>query len=189
MIRELTRRIRFWRDVDRLGPDIPWTHWRLHFPKLAEALCRRKFANFGEGAEFRPGAYAVACSNIRLGRRVVIRPGCMLFSDPRKGAQGIDIEDDVMLGSTVHIYVANHRFDDLSRPPIDQGHQPSQGVTLRKGAWIGAGAILLPGVEIGANAVIGAGSVVTRPVPPGLVAAGNPARVIRAIAGRTSDQC
>jgi acetyltransferase-like isoleucine patch superfamily enzyme len=181
VINEIRRRIEFWRDADRLGPDIPWTHWRLHFPELAKELCRRKFAHFGEGAEFRPGAFAVACSNIRLGRRVVIRPSCMLFSDPRKGADGIDIEDDVMLGSAVHIYVANHRFDDLSRPAIDQGHQPARGVTIRKGAWVGAGAIVLPGVEVGANAVVGAGSVVTRSVPPAVVAAGNPARVIRVI--------
>jgi acetyltransferase-like isoleucine patch superfamily enzyme len=187
MISALIRRIRFWRGADRLGPDVPLTHWRLHFPELAQALCRRKFASFGEGAEFRPGAFAVACSNIRLGRRVIVRPGCMLFSDPRNGEEGIDIGDDVMLGSAVHIYVANHRFDDLSRPAIDQGHQHSQGVIIHEGAWVGAGTIVLPGVEIGANAVVGAGSVVTRSVPPAVVAAGNPARVIRTIGQVRSD--
>lgn len=181
MIAALLQRIDFWRTADRLGPDIPWTHWQLHFPRLARTLCRQKFAWFGEGAEFRPGAYAVGCSNIRLGRRVVIRPNCMLFSDPREGAEGIEIEDDVMLGSAVHIYVANHRFDDPSRPSIDQGHQPSRAVVVRSGAWIGASTILLPGVEIGANAVVGAGSVVTKSIPARVIAAGNPARVIREI--------
>ena len=84
-----------------------------------------------------------------------------------------------MLGSGVHVYVGNHRFDDTSRPIIDQGHAVAQPVVLEQGCWIGANAIILPGVRVGRNAVVGAGSVVTRSVAAGVVAAGNPARVIR----------
>lgn len=174
----LTERVRFWRSADRIGQDIPWTHWRLHFKPTMRALCESKFKRFGDAAEFRPGAYAITCSNISLGRRVVIRPGTMLFADE---SAGITIEDDVMLGSGVHIYVGNHRFSDAAIPVIDQARSPSQAVVLARGCWIGANAILLPGVTIGENSVIGAGSVVTRSIEPRVLAAGNPARVIRSV--------
>ena len=101
------------------------------------ALATQKFQQFGLEAEFRPGAYAVTCSKIKLGNRVVIRPGTMLFADPRNTNEGeILIEDDVMLGSGVHIYVANHRFDNPNQSLIkDICHlKPSscaKGVGLR----------------------------------------------------------
>ena len=178
---EMLTRIRFWRNADRLGPDIPWTHWRLHFRSTMSALCQAKFRYFGEGAEFRPGAYAVTCSKISLGRRVVVRPGTMLFADPRPGEGAITIEDDVMMGSGVHIYVANHRFDKSDVPIIDQGHLEPESVTLKRACWLGAHVIILPGVVVGEGAVVGAGSVVTANVPGGVMAAGVPARVIRRI--------
>jgi acetyltransferase-like isoleucine patch superfamily enzyme len=175
---ELGERIRFWRAADRIGPDIPWTHWRLHFKQTMTELCRRRFAHFGAEAEFRPGAYAVHCRQIRIGDRVVIRPGTMLFADP---AATITIESDVLIGSGVHMYVGNHEFHDPSVPIIDQGRLPSRPVVLRRGCWIGANAVLLPGVTIGENAVVGAGSIVTRDVPSRVVVAGNPAKVIRSL--------
>lgn len=145
-------------------------------------LATQKFRRFGSGAEFRAGAYAVTCSKIELGNRVVIRPGTMLFADPRNTSDGeILIEDDVMLGSGVHIYVANHRFDNPGLPIIDQGHMPSKTVILRKGCWIGANAIILAGVEVGENAVVGAGSVVTKNVPAKCLALGSPAHVVKEI--------
>lgn len=181
MLYEILSRFRFWSHADRLGPDVPLNHWRLHFKSTMLQLCERKFARFGSGAEFRPGAYAVGCSKISLGARVVIRPGCMLFADPRDGGAGIVINDDVMLGSGVHIYVHNHRFEDTAEPIINQGHYPSRAVVIERGAWVGANSVLLPGVVVGENAVIGAGSVVTKSVPPRCVAAGNPARVIKTL--------
>jgi len=180
-IREIIERIRYWRNADRIGPDVPWTHWRLHFKSSMEALCHKKFKHFGNGAEFRPGAYAVVCSKIALGDRVVIRPGTMLFADPREDGSGITIEEGAMLGSGVHIYVANHSFDDPDKMIIDQVHTKSEPVLLRKGCWIGANVTILPGVEIGENAVVGAGSIVTNSIPPRALAIGNPASVIKQI--------
>lgn len=174
MLFDIAERIRFWRSADRIGPDIPWTHWRLHFKSTMRALCHRRFRRFGEGAEVRPGAYAIMCSQISIGNRVVIRPGTMLFAD---ASAGITIDDDVLIGSGVHIYVGNHRFSD-ALPIIDQGHSPSRDVTLRRGCWIGANAMLLSGVTIGVGAVIGAGSVVRESVPDGAVAVGNPAQLL-----------
>ncbi len=180
-LHELRERWNYWVSADRIGPDIVASHWRLHIKSLMRELCQRKFRYFGKDAEFRPGAYAICCSKISLGDRVVIRPGCMLFADPRECGGSITIEDDVMLGSSVHIYVANHRFDNPEIPIIDQGHLPSMSVVLKRGCWIGAGSIVLPGVTVGQNAVVGAGSVVTRDVQRATVVAGNPARVIREI--------
>lgn len=178
---ELLARIKFWRTEDRIGPDIPWTHWRLHFKSSMKQLCSRKFARFGEGAEFRPGAYAIECSKILIGANVVIRPATMLCADPLTPGPGITIEDDVMLGPGVQIYVVNHLFNNPELAIIHQGYTACSPVVLRSGCWIGANSIILPGVEIGRNAVVGAGSVVTRSVPPGVVVAGNPAKFIRAI--------
>jgi acetyltransferase-like isoleucine patch superfamily enzyme len=182
MMRELIARLRFFYTADRIGPDIPLTHFLLHFKYTGEKLCRSKFRSFGEGADFRPGAYAEACSKISIGKNVVIRPGSFLFADPRLNGGEILIEDNVLIGPGVHFYVNNHEFSDSSKPIIGQGYpsaNPKDGIVVRNGSWIGAGAILLPGVEIGANSVIGAGSVVTRSIPHKTLAVGNPCRIVR----------
>jgi len=175
---ELVQRINFWENADRIGPDIPYTHWRLHFKSTMRQLCQKKFKHFGKDAEVRPGAYAVCCSKISLGQRVIVRPGSVLQADPRDGESGIIIEDDVMLGQGVSIYVNNH-FYRSRIPIIDQGYYKSEGVKIKKGAWVGANVVILPGVTIGLNAVVGAGSIVTRSIPDRVVVAGNPARIIK----------
>lgn len=173
---ELFKRILFWNNADRIGPDIPTTHWKLFFPRKARKFCVEKFKEFDEGAEFRPGAYAVNCCRISIGKRVVIRPNTMLF-----GSSNITIEDGVLIGSGVHVYTANHNFSNPNIPIIDQMHSPGKGVRLKKGCWIGANVIILPGVTIGINSVVGAGSIVTKNVPDRVVVAGNPAKQIKKI--------
>lgn len=181
IISELPGRIRFWKRTDRIGPDIPLTHWRLYFKTAMQKLCKRKFYHFDDTAEFRPGAYAVACSKISIGKRVVIRPGTHLFGEAKNLDISIMIEDDVLVGGGVHFYVNNHAFDNPDIPIIDQGHTAAQRITLKKGCWIGANVIILPGVTIGHNSVVGAGSVVTKSVPDKVVVAGIPAKIIRYI--------
>jgi acetyltransferase-like isoleucine patch superfamily enzyme len=179
---ELARRISFWMKADRIGPDVPLTHWKLHFKSSMRKICLQKFSFFGEGADFRPGAYAEACSKISIGANVVIRPGTFLFADPSNGGAGITIEDDVLIGAGVHFYTNNHQFINPNIPIIRQAYRPVSGddrIIVRRGSWIGAGVIILPGVEIGENAVIGAGTIVTKPVPPRVVFVGNPGRVIK----------
>lgn len=182
----LIKRMKFWLRTDRIGPDILGTYWMLFFPKSMQRLCKKKFQLFSDSAEFRPGAYAVGCSRIKIGNRVIIRPGVMLFGDSEALSTSITIEDDVMMGCGVHIYINNHKFDDPDKPLIDQGYYPDEPVILKKGCWIGANAILLPGITVGENAVIGAGSIVTRSVPDRMVAAGNPARIIKKIGPPTT---
>ena len=164
--------------------DIPTTYWRLYFKSTMNNLCKYKFAEFGEGAEFRPGAFAEACSKIFIGRNVVIRPGTFLFADPREGGGTITIEDDVLIGPGVHLYTNNHEYKNPYIPIINQGYPPaslSDSIILRKGTWIGAGVIILPGIEVGENCVIGAGSIVTKSIPPRTVFAGSPAIMIKQI--------
>jgi len=181
-VTELLRRIRYWHHADRIGPDILLTHWRLYFKSTMIKLCKNKFKRFGEGSEFRPGSYAEACSKIEIGNNVVIRPGTFLFADPTEGGAGIIIEDKVLIGCGVHFYTNNHEFSDVSKPIFDQDYpEPklTNAIILRRGCWIGAGVIILPGVDVGENAVIGAGTVVTKSVPPKVVFAGNPGKVIK----------
>ncbi len=178
LLKEIYKKIVFCHKADRIGPDMPFSHWKLHFKSSMQKLCRRKFKRFAEGADFRAGAYAVHCSNISIGKNVVVRPSTMMFAD--EFAQ-ITIEDNVMMGAGVHFYVNNHKFDRRDIPLIDQGYYPSADIVIKNGAWIGANSIILPGVVIGLNSVIGAGSVVTKSIPDYSIAVGNPAKVIRVI--------
>lgn len=171
-------KIKFWLCCDRIGPDIPLTHWLLFSNRLGRWICRKKFKQFSEGACVRPGVYAICCSKIELGKCVVLRPGVRLFADPREGGEGISIGDKVLIGSSVHMYVSNHNYEDKDKPIYDQGHSESQGIVIKKGAWVGANVTILPGVCIGENSVVGAGSVVTKSIPDFSTAVGNPAKLI-----------
>lgn len=181
MFSQIIKKYKFDLGTDRIGPDVPFTHWKLFLQKKMLSLCKKKFKKFSSTAQFRPGAYAIGCSKIEIGNRVVVRPGCMFFGESDSLDASIIIEDDVMMGSGVHIYIHNHKFDRTDIPLIDQGYYEDKAVILRKGCWIGANSIILPGVEIGENTVIGAGSVVTKSFPNSVVAAGNPARIIKQI--------
>ena len=178
---EIFKKRKFDLKADRIGPDVPFTHWRLYYKKKMVNLCKKKFKKFSDTAQFRAGAYAIGCSKIEIGNRVVIRPGTMLFGDCVNLETSIIIEDDVLMGSGVHIYVNNHKFDNPNVALIDQGHYPAKSVTLKQGCWLGANVIVLPGVTIGQNSVVGAGSIVTKSIPDRVVAVGNPAKIISKI--------
>ena len=178
---DLIKKIKFDLKADRIGPDVPFTHWRLYFKKSMVRLCKLKFMHFSDNSEFRAGAYAVCCSNISIGSRVVIRPGTMLFAEPLDNGATITIEDDVLIGSCVHIYTGNHAFERLDVPIIDQGHRPFGSIVLKRGSWISANVTILAGVTIGENSVIAAGSVVTKSIPSGVLAAGVPAKIVKRI--------
>ena len=107
----------------------------------------------------------------RVGKGVFINFGCTFLD---RG--GITSEDDVVLGAGVQLRTENHPEN-----PEQRHNVYTRPILLRKGAWIGAGALILPGVTVGEHAIVGAGSVVTRDVPDGMIVAGNPARVIRPI--------
>ncbi len=108
---------------------------------------------------------------ITLGKKVFINSGCMLMD---RG--GITLEDGVFIGPNVNIITENHAEDPELRHNVY-----TKPIHLKRNVWVGAGAIILPGVTIGENAIVGAGSVVTKDVPANTIAGGVPAKVIREI--------
>jgi acetyltransferase-like isoleucine patch superfamily enzyme len=119
---------------------------------------------------------AINPRNIRVGSNVAINHGVFLL-----GRTGITIGNDVVLSARCMLIDGGLALDD-SAPTVERAHSEAP-IVLEDGAWIGAGAIVLAGVTIGRNSIVGAGSVVTRDVPPDAVVAGNPARVIRRPSG------
>lgn len=174
----LFRRIRFWATEPRIGPDMPLTHWRLHFPELGRKLAEGKLARFGSGSSLRPHCYLVRTDRIEIGARVVIRPQTTIMAND---IARIVIGDDVLIGSGVHFYAANHSFERTDIPIASQGHEKAEDIVVEDDVWIGAGAIILPGVRIGRHSVVAGGSVVTKSVPPFTVYGGVPARKLRDI--------
>ncbi len=109
--------------------------------------------------------------NIHLGKGVFINSGCR-FQDQG----GITIGDYSLIGHNVVLATLNHNLN-----PEKRGNLIPSPIKIGKRVWIGSNTTVLPGITIGDNAVIGAGSVVTKDVPENMVAAGNPARVIKSI--------
>ena len=108
---------------------------------------------------------------IRLGKNVFINHACSFLD-----LCPITIEDDVMIGPKVNLITENHPLD-----PKDRKTVLLKPIVVRRNAWIGAGATILPGVTIGENAVVAAGAVVSRDVPPNSIVAGIPAKVIKMV--------
>lgn len=104
-----------------------------------------------------------------LGKNVFINHACSFLD-----IGGIVIEDDVMIGPRVNITSEGHPLD-----PADRKALIPKRVVIKRNAWIGAGATILPGVTVGENAVVAAGAVVSRDVPPDTVVAGIPAKVVK----------
>ena len=143
---------------------------KYHSPEELKALFEKLIGKRIEGGFGLFPPFTTDCGkNITLGRGVFINSGCR-FQDQG----GITVGDGALIGHNVVIATLNH---DLA-PEKRQSLIPSP-VRIGKNVWIGAGAIILPGVSIGDNSVIGAGSVVTKDVPENVVAAGSPARVIK----------
>ncbi|HWC07635.1 MAG TPA: sugar O-acetyltransferase [Solirubrobacterales bacterium] len=133
-------------------------------------------AAIGAGTIVRTPFYCDYGDGIRLGARCFLNFNCTLLD----GAP-ITIGDEVLLASGVQLITATHPVDPVPRRAALEQALP---ITLADGVWLGAGAIVCPGVTIGENTVVGAGAVVTRDLPAGVVAHGNPARVAREIGER-----
>jgi maltose O-acetyltransferase len=90
-----------------------------------------------------------------------------------------------MMGPEVFIITTNHRTSSTEIPMVYQGYEPTAPVTIGDDVWIGARAIILPGVKVGSASIIGAGAVVSKDVPAGGIVVGNPARIVRYRSGTT----
>lgn len=135
-------------------------------------VLRDLFGSGGDTVWLQPPFYCDYGTNIHLGEKVFFNFNCVVLDvcEVRIGAR-------TLFGPAVQIYAASHPLDAELRKTRELG----KPVTIGSDVWVGGGAIVLPGVTIGDRAVIGAGSVVTKDVPAGVVAAGNPCRVVRAI--------
>src|SRR5262245_34868911 len=127
----------------------------------------------GAGVSIEPPFFCDYGSHIVLGAEVFINFNCV-FQD----CSMITIGAQTQLGPAVQLYTATHPIDPVARVA---GPELARPIDIGSRVWIGGGAIVLPGVTIGDDTVVGAGSVVTRPLPPRVIAAGNPCRVLRQI--------
>ncbi len=138
-------------------------------------LLRDLFAAVGEGTSIEPPFYCDYGSNITLGAKVFFNFNCVVLDVAR-----VTIGNNVLFGPMVQVYTATHPMNaDVRRKGLELG----EPIEIDDDVWIGGGAIVCPGVRIGTRAVIGAGSVVTKDVPEGVFAAGNPCRVVRELNG------
>jgi maltose O-acetyltransferase len=151
--------------------------WSLNATRDADAEERRRILRelFGEGGEsvwMQPPFYCDYGSNILLGERVFFNFNCVVLD-----VALVRIGEHTMFGPSVQIYTATHPMNAAER----RKHEFARPITIGSDVWVGGAAVICPGVTIGSRSVVGAGSVVTRDVPEGVFAAGNPCRVIREI--------
>ncbi len=111
--------------------------------------------------------------HIKIGKNVFINHACTFLD-----LGGITIEDDVQIGPKVNLITENHPVAPSQRKNLDL-----KSIVIKRNAWIGAAATILPGVTVGENSIVAAGAVVNKDVPPDTIVGGIPARIIRRIEG------
>lgn len=121
----------------------------------------------GDGSRVMSPLTAIRPHEVMIGKNVIIMPNCLMMS-----AGTISIEDDVRIAANCQLISNNH-------DPYERDIITCLPVLIKKGAWVGAGSTILPGVTVGRYAIIGANSTVTKDIPDYAVAVGSPARVIK----------
>lgn len=141
------------------------------------SLLKEMFAEIGEGCYIEPPLHSnFGGRHVHFGKNVYANFNLTLVDDTH-----IYVGDHTMIGPNVTIASAGHPILPELR---EKGYQFNMPVHIGKNCWIGAGVIIVPGINIGDNTVIGAGSIVTKDIPANSVAVGNPCRVIREINDR-----
>lgn len=148
-------------------------------PKRAELL-KEMFAEIGEDCYIEPPFYANwGGKHVHFGNCVYANFHLTLVDDTH-----IYVGDNVMFGPNVTVATAGHPILPEIR---EKAYQYNMPVHIGKNCWIGAGAVIVPGVTIGDNTVIGAGSIVTKDIPANVVAVGNPCKVLREISEKDKE--
>jgi maltose O-acetyltransferase len=138
---------------------------------LRRMLLEQLLGSVGEGVEIRPPFYVDYGYQLRIGARTFANYGLVALD-----VAEITIGDDVQIGPDVQLLTPTH---PLEAEPRRQKWEAAEPITIGDNVWLGGGVVVCPGVTIGADTVVGAGSVVTRDLPAGVLALGNPARVVR----------
>jgi maltose O-acetyltransferase len=136
------------------------------------SILQQLFGSGGDTAWMQPPFHCDYGSNIHLGTRVYFNFNCVVLD-----VCEVHIGDYTLFGPAVQILTPLHPLD----PTLRRQQEYGKPIHIGADVWVGGGALILPGVHIGARSVIGAGSVVTRDIPEGVLAVGNPCRVIRDI--------
>ena len=139
-------------------------------PERRRAILRRLFGGGGDDVWLQPPFFCDYGSNLHVGRGVFFNFNCTVLD-----VCEVRIGDHVLFGPGVQILTPLHPMDPVLRRTQEHGAP----VRIGSDVWVGGGALILAGVSIGDRAVIGAGSVVTRDIPDGMLAFGNPCRVVR----------
>jgi maltose O-acetyltransferase len=129
--------------------------------------------HLGENAIVKPAFRCDYGLNISIGARSFVNYDCVMLD-----CNKITIGEEVQIGPGVHIYTATHPLD---APTRRSGLEAAHPVTIGNGVWLGGRSVVCPGVTVGDNTVVGAGSVVTKDLPAGILAVGSPCRVVRAL--------
>lgn len=151
-------------------------------------VLRELLGAVGDGVWIEPPFFCDYGAHISIGAHTFVNVNVVMLD-----SADITIGSRVLIGPGAQLLTATHPLTMTERLPADWTPESPRGpyvtmarpITVGDGAWIGAGALLMPGVSIGEGAVIGAGSVVTRDVPGHAVVAGNPARIVRDLRGPT----
>lgn len=150
-----------------------FNHTRPSQQKLRQEILSQYFAEMGENCYIEPPLHANWGKHTHLGNHVYANFNLTLVDDTH-----IYIGDHVMIGPNVTLATAGHPIDPEYREKVAQFNVP---IHIGRNVWIGANCVVLPGVSIGENSVIGAGSIVTKDIPANVVAVGNPCRILRKI--------
>ncbi len=141
--------------------------------EVREKIKTELFRSVGKNVFIEPDFICELGSNITIGDNVFINFGCIIFDMGE-----VTIGNNAMFGPRVGIYTTNHAFDAEERIANVVVSKP---IHIGNRVWLSADVKIVQGVTIGDNSIIGAGSVVTKDIPPNVIAAGNPCRVIRKI--------
>jgi len=147
---------------------------RLRTRQIRCFVCKGLFKYAGKNIDIERGVCFGDGSQVEVGDNSIIEVNFKVL-----GPAMFKIGKNVMIGPEVIFITINHRFNRLDIPMKAQGHFEPKPITIGDDVWIGARAILLPGVIIGKGAIVGAGAVVTKDVPEYTIVGGNPARVVK----------
>lgn len=166
--------------LDCLEKQYEYNATRPHETEKRQALLKEMLAEMGENCYIEPPLHANwGGKHIHLGNNVYANFNLTVVDDTH-----VYVGDCTMFGPNVIIATGGHPILPELR---EKGYQYNMPVRIGRNCWIGAGAIILPGITIGDNTVVGAGSVVTKDLPAGVVAVGNPCRVLRPIGERDKE--
>jgi maltose O-acetyltransferase len=144
-------------------------------PDTRRKMLLELLGSVGEGTEIRPPFSCDYGFQLHIGARTFANFGLIVLDVAR-----VDIGDDVQIGPNVQLLTPTHPLEPEPRRAKWEAASP---IVIGDNVWLGGGVIVCPGVTIGANTVVGAGSVVTRDLPPNVLAVGTPARVVRPLPG------